>query len=361
MKNRTEQTSANKFKRMNFFIFHLCLADIYVSLGNILTMLLWRMNNNIFYGGDIACRLVVYFQLVSVYYSNYVLITMTLDRYEAICKPMVGLSWSRRRGLVYISIAFVVSHLQGLPQVFFFALRKIPGMVPDTTTCYAIFPTKWSESAYVVYTWFMQFLIPLCLIIGCYSSIYIQVLSSLKGKSSTTTTASSASKKLIKPEEGEIADTKCTRGASKPADSRNDKSSAIDNAILKKKSEEIQALLKKPGKFSGSNHSIVMNQQEVTSSSHNADMELRQHCAKNFSKSKIKTIKLTLTVIILYIICSTPYFIGMIAMMMTTQNNSKVIRYLIVLSCLLFQLNSCVNPWIYLFFNVKRRPQAAKK
>ena len=39
--------------------------------------------------------------------------------------------------------------------------------------------------------------------------------------------------------------------------------------------------------------------------------EIRQH-GTSFTKSKIKTIKLTLTVIILYIICSTPFFLGLI-------------------------------------------------
>jgi hypothetical protein len=72
-----------------------------VSLGNILTMLLWRMNNNLFFGGDLACRAVVYFQVVSVYYSTYVLITMTIDRYEAICNPLIGL------GSLFIEFTFV--------------------------------------------------------------------------------------------------------------------------------------------------------------------------------------------------------------------------------------------------------------
>jgi hypothetical protein len=95
----------------------------------------------------------------------------------------------------------------------------------------------------------------------------------------------------------------------------------------------------------------------------------RQHCAKNFSKSKMKTIKLTMTVIALYIICSTPYFIGLIMNLMLKQDNYilsriyqvdiffiilklsnsnsklKKIGYLIVLSCQLFNFNSCVNPW----------------
>lgn len=83
---------------MNFYIFHLSIADIYVSLGNVLTMLLWRQNNNIFFGGDLMCRLVVYVQIVSVYYSTYVLIAMSIDRYEAICKPLIGLSWSKKKG-----------------------------------------------------------------------------------------------------------------------------------------------------------------------------------------------------------------------------------------------------------------------
>ena len=89
-----KKTGRSKFTRMNFFILNLSIADVYVSLGNILTMLLWRMNNNLFYAGDLACRAVAYFQLVSVYYSTYVLITMTIDRYEAICKPLIGLGYN---------------------------------------------------------------------------------------------------------------------------------------------------------------------------------------------------------------------------------------------------------------------------
>jgi hypothetical protein len=91
--------SKNKLTRMNFYILHLSIADVYVSLGNILTMLMWRQNNNIFFGGDLVCRVVVYFQVVSVYYSTYVLISMSIDRYEAICKPFIGLSWSKKRGI----------------------------------------------------------------------------------------------------------------------------------------------------------------------------------------------------------------------------------------------------------------------
>ncbi|RNA06615.1 vasopressin V1b receptor, partial [Brachionus plicatilis] len=172
-----------KLSRMNFYILHLSIADIYVSFGNILTMLIWRKNNNLFFGGDLTCRLVVYFQLVSVYYSTYVLMAMTIDRYEAICRPFLGLSWSRQRGLLYITIAFIISHLQGLPQIYFFRLQEIPGLNVPVVTCYAVFKPLVLQNIYIIYTWVMQFLIPICIIIGCYATISIKVFNSIKGKS----------------------------------------------------------------------------------------------------------------------------------------------------------------------------------
>ena len=55
-KSRFSNSKQPRLTRMNFFILNLSLADIYVSLGNILTMLLWRKNNNIFFGGYVACK-----------------------------------------------------------------------------------------------------------------------------------------------------------------------------------------------------------------------------------------------------------------------------------------------------------------
>lgn len=110
---------------------------------------------------------------------------------------------------------------------------------------------------------------------------------------------------------------------------------------------------------------------------------MRRHRSKTFNTTqKFKTIKLTLTVIILYIICSTPYFVGliMLTILQPSDSNSKVLSktnitfdssifvyfsdnihdivfflqgYGMVLSCLLLQLNSCVNPWIYFTFTFK--------
>lgn len=84
------------------------------------------------------------------------------------------------KGKTYIGIAFLLAHLQGLPQIGFFSLRRIPvpNLQPPTSTCYAVFEPVWLEKAYAIYTWFMQFLIPICVIIVCYVNISI---SSMRG------------------------------------------------------------------------------------------------------------------------------------------------------------------------------------
>lgn len=79
-----------KLSRMDFFLLNMSIADMYMSTGSILTILLWTLNDNLFYGGDLACRAVAYFQLVSVYYSTYVLCAMAIDQYVAVCRPLYG-------------------------------------------------------------------------------------------------------------------------------------------------------------------------------------------------------------------------------------------------------------------------------
>lgn len=346
-KSRSKHTA--KLSRMNFYILHLSIADIYVSFGNILTMLIWRKNNNLFFGGDLTCRLVVYFQLVSVYYSTYVLIAMTIDRYEAICRPFLGLSWSRQRGMLYITIAFLISHLQGLPQIYFFRLQEIPGLSAPVFTCYAEFKPLVLQNIYIIYTWVMQFLIPICIIIGCYSTISIKVFKSIKGKSDSKKSRSTYLKKNSNQNTFNLNGIDETNIESSKTFSTNTKNHSFGNSIVSKFS--YKQTLSISSDVSGPETYRLMP-------------EFRQHCQKNYSKSKIKTIKLTLTVIIMYIICSTPYFIGMILNVMLPVHlfNIKIIsmvyylqkkfylnicflEYMIVLSCLLLQLNSCVNPW----------------
>nr|QVK46041.1 G protein-coupled receptor [Proales similis] len=296
-----------KFTRMNFFILNLSLADIYVCIGNVLPTLFWRMNNNLFFGGEFFCKVISYTQVTSIYYSTYVLVSMSIDRYEAICKPFSSLSWTFKRGFLFIFASFVLSHLQGIPQPIFFAIRDIPGIWPDKKTCYAHFPSQDLEMYYLIYTLFMQFCIPLGLIIASYSRILKQLME-------------------------------------QPFNSNRS-----DVCLNEKQPNEISELVESPKKMVESQSKTI----EPNTSSEENIKNFQNNSSKRISKSKMKTVKLTLTVIVLYIVCSTPYFFAIFLNYFFPIKENGFTKYAIVISAQLFQLNSCVNPWIYLYFNMK--------
>nr|XP_023024765.1 cephalotocin receptor 2-like isoform X1 [Leptinotarsa decemlineata] len=68
------------------------------------------------------------------------------------------------------------------------------------------------------------------------------------------------------------------------------------------------------------------------------------------SRAKINTVKQTVAVIVIYIICSAPFIMAQLWSVIDPENpflNGSVITIIM----LLYSLNSCVNPWIYLTFN----------
>jgi hypothetical protein len=152
----------------------------------------------------------------------------------------------------------------------------------------------------------MQFLIPLVIIIVSYASISVRVLNSIKNK--TTGGA------------GDHQDAAAAATTRKSTIFRN------GDGLIKNDPKEMIRLMDERETFStsfsnatsdfggggGANKSPNKKYSLTAAKGGNNNVEFRQHCSKNFSKSKMKTIKLTLTVIVLYIICSTPYFVGLI-------------------------------------------------
>ncbi|XP_030763320.1 oxytocin receptor-like isoform X2 [Sitophilus oryzae] len=68
------------------------------------------------------------------------------------------------------------------------------------------------------------------------------------------------------------------------------------------------------------------------------------------SRAKINTVKQTVAVIVMYIVCYTPFILAQLwAIIVPNSTFLEGSTYTIL--NLLFSLNSCVNPWIYLSFN----------
>ncbi|KAH0616606.1 hypothetical protein JD844_027847 [Phrynosoma platyrhinos] len=85
----------------------------------------------------------------------------------------------------------------------------------------------------------------------------------------------------------------------------------------------------------------VMNQKQM--------MPSQPSNAKCMSKAMIKTIKMTVVIVVAYVFCWSPFFI---AQLWTAwhPSDARTGGPVIAILMLLGNLNSCVNPWIYMYF-----------
>uniref|UniRef100_A0A2K5Q4L3 Vasopressin V1a receptor n=1 Tax=Cebus imitator TaxID=2715852 RepID=A0A2K5Q4L3_CEBIM len=73
---------------------------------------------------------------------------------------------------------------------------------------------------------------------------------------------------------------------------------------------------------------------------------------KSISRAKIRTVKMTFVIVTAYIVCWAPFFIIQMwsvwdAKSIWTESENPTIT----ITALLASLNSCCNPWIYMFFS----------
>uniref|UniRef100_A0A1I8P294 G-protein coupled receptors family 1 profile domain-containing protein n=2 Tax=Stomoxys calcitrans TaxID=35570 RepID=A0A1I8P294_STOCA len=155
----------NRKSRMNYFIKQLALADLCVGLLNVLTDIIWRITIS-WRAGNIACKVIRFSQVCVTYSSTYVLVAMSIDRYDAITHPMnFSKSWKRARHLV--AGAWIVSALFSLPILILYEEKPVQGQ----TQCWIEFGSPLSWQIYMSLVATTLFAFPALIISACYAII----------------------------------------------------------------------------------------------------------------------------------------------------------------------------------------------
>lgn len=150
---------------MNYFIKQLALADLSVGLLHVLTDIIWRITIS-WRAGNIACKLIRFSQVCVTYSSTYVLVAMSIDRYDAITHPMnFSKSWRRAKHLV--TAAWMVSVLFSLPILFLYEEKLIQGQLQCWIELGS--PEAWQTYMCLVAT--TLFIVPALIISACYAII----------------------------------------------------------------------------------------------------------------------------------------------------------------------------------------------
>ena len=238
-----------KLTRMQLFIIHLAVADIAVALCQVLPQLIMDITYR-FDGNNFLCKVVKYLQVLTMYSSTYVLIMTALDRYMSICHPLTSQTWTSRRVHVMGMLAWILSALFAIPQLVIFSYKKRYDGVYDCLDNFDFVNEPWKPKAYVTWIFVSVYLVPFFILTGCYTKICYIVWISVNSKENPRRTK------------------KKTKRLSYHSESMSERNGSV------------QKPFKNP----------------------------RAH-SKRLSKSKIKTVKLTLTVVICFLVCWAPFFI----------------------------------------------------
>ncbi|XP_035217794.1 cardioacceleratory peptide receptor-like [Stegodyphus dumicola] len=163
----------NRSSRVNIFILNLAIGDLAVCFITMTSELLfevfgeWKL-------GPIACKIIVYAQIVTLASTTFILTSMSYDRYLAICRPLRS-TGSLKQAKRLIIGSWLLAFIFAIPQIFIFVEIEEPD--PDIYIMRLKCESKgytagWQRKLY--FSWLTTYILIIPAI--CISYCYINVL-----------------------------------------------------------------------------------------------------------------------------------------------------------------------------------------
>ncbi|KAK3602560.1 hypothetical protein CHS0354_021148, partial [Potamilus streckersoni] len=293
--------------RMQRLMAHLAMADLFVAFGSLFPQLMWDTIYP-FQGGEVLCKIVKYLQVATIYAASYILVITAIDRFIAICYPFLSHTWPNRRTDQMVGMAWILSLFLSIPQMIIFSMQWTKN---NTLDCWASFNPEWTATLYTTIFTFLVYILPTLILGYCYGRICVAVWSS--------------GRVGFQLDKGMKNVDKFT--------TINASSSSITNDLSVRESIASSTVA-----------SLSVNEK----SRHRRLKERKMLPPNKISSKKLKTIKLTMTVVCCYFVCWSPFFIAQL--WVAYDHNAPFTGAAFTIMLLLAHLNSCANPWIYLAF-----------
>jgi neuropeptide S receptor 1 len=272
----------------------------------VLTDIIWRITVS-WEAGYIACKLIKFTQCLTTYASTYVLVALSIDRYDAIKHPM-NFSGSWKRAKILVVSAWLLSALFSTPQIFLYELAEVQGeyysdikallsasqaamKISSTpfsgrTQCWIDLGEAWCWQVYMTLVALVLFILPALIISLCYAIIVKTIWEN--------------------------------------------------------------------GTYLGASRNFRGKQQSKGAHDDEDERESRRASSRGIiPKAKVKTIKMTFVIVIVFILCWSPYIVFDLLQVFDqiprTQTNLAVATFIQSLA----PLNSAANPLIYCMFSAQ--------
>ena len=224
---------------------------------------------------------------------------MAYDRFTCICRPLKSFTWNYRSASKGILLSWILAAIISSPQLLIFKLttREVANGT-KVTSCFAIFPHPsdvW-EMTYIIYHATTQFIIPVIIITFIYTKIFISIQQNL-GYKKESNLISKDSKKFEKKNKRENIYT------------FKSKSSKIENNLQTKLIKPTQDT-SKTNNYQSTNLHLTISFNAKDHQNKKEKVPIRSNFSSDkLSRSKMKALKLTITVVITYIACSMPFYV----------------------------------------------------
>ncbi|XP_075711384.1 putative gonadotropin-releasing hormone II receptor [Rhinoderma darwinii] len=168
------RTSRKKRSHVRILILNLTTADLLVTFIVMPLDAIWNITVQ-WHAGDIACRILMFLKLLSMYSCAFVTVVISVDRQSAILNPL-AINDAKKKNKIMLSAAWLMSILLSLPQLFLFHTVTItePQNFTQCTTR-GSFQEHWQETTYNMVSFVCLFLLPLLIMISCYSRILLEI------------------------------------------------------------------------------------------------------------------------------------------------------------------------------------------
>lgn len=153
---------AEKRSRMNFFIMHLAIADLSNGLFSVFPDIVWKITVA-WNAGAVMCKLVPFVRALVTISSTFILVSLSIDRLDAIARPM-NFSQSYRLGRFLVISAWVLSFIFSIPLL---VIQKHIQLCDNSYQCWINLP-DWQWKVYFTTVTAIIFIIPAFIIVLCY-------------------------------------------------------------------------------------------------------------------------------------------------------------------------------------------------
>ncbi|XP_029451556.1 orexin receptor type 2 [Rhinatrema bivittatum] len=158
----------------NYFIVNLSLADVLVTITCLPATLVVDITETWFFGKTL-CKVIPYLQTVSVSVSVLTLSCIALDRWYAICHPLMFKS-TAKRARNSIIIIWIVSCVIMIPQAIVMECSSVFPELANKTMLFTVCDEHWGDEIYPkvyhICFFLITYMAPLCLMILAYLQIF---------------------------------------------------------------------------------------------------------------------------------------------------------------------------------------------